>query len=53
MLFGPVGAAISTLISMLIWKIWLSILASKLVGVNPWALYGLFNLGDKGKPQNI
>ena len=53
MLFGPVGAAISTFISMLIWKIWLSILASKLVGVNPWALYGLFNLGDKGKPQNI
>ena len=47
MLFGPVGAAISTFISMLIWKIWLSILASKLVGVNPWALYGLFNLGDK------
>jgi O-antigen/teichoic acid export membrane protein len=49
--FGILGSAMTTVLSMLIWKIWLSILAMKYVGVNPWALYGLFNSGEKENQQ--
>jgi O-antigen/teichoic acid export membrane protein len=45
--FGILGSAMTTVFSMLIWKIWLSILAMKYVGVNTWCLHGLFNLGEK------
>jgi O-antigen/teichoic acid export membrane protein len=51
MLFGILGSAMTTVFSMLVWKIWLTILAKKHVGVNSWALYGLFNLGEKSNQE--
>jgi O-antigen/teichoic acid export membrane protein len=55
MLFGVLGSAMTTVFSMLIWKIWLSVLAMRHVGVNSLAVYGLYNnfvnLGEKGSPE--
>ncbi|MDB9317735.1 flippase [Nodularia spumigena] len=47
MFFGILGSAMATVFSMFVWKVWLSILAKKNVGVHSWALYGLFNLEEK------
>ncbi|MGB3508778.1 MAG: oligosaccharide flippase family protein [Microcoleaceae cyanobacterium] len=41
-LMGAVGAALATAFTLVLWKIWLSFLAVKYVGVNPFTLRGLF-----------
>lgn len=51
MFFGILGSAMATVFSMFVWKVWLSILAKNNLGVNSWALYGLFNLGEKSNQE--
>ena len=45
-LFGVVGAAIATTLTMIIRNIWLSVLVAKNIGVHPSIFYSIFN-GEK------
>lgn len=41
--FGILGAAITTTFTMIIWNVWLSILAMKYLGIQTWIFSSLFN----------
>ncbi len=46
-LLGPLGAAIATATTAVLWNIWLSILVVKYVGVNPFIFSGSFSLNKE------
>lgn len=49
--FGIVGAAMTTSFTLVVWNIWLSILAVKYIGIQPSIFYSLFNSETSEEPK--